>query len=64
MDPIGKSTGQYGGSIREAGGTWGSIEAAKEEIYFREQDRIKLQELRDKMETNKQKDTEKKESQK
>ena len=53
MDPIGSSTGKYGGSIREAGGFLGSMEAAKEEMYFREQDRIKLEELRDKMEKEK-----------
>jgi hypothetical protein len=59
MDPIGKSTGQYGGSIREAGGILGSMESAKEEMYFREQDKIKLQELREKMEADKHKESDK-----
>jgi hypothetical protein len=49
MDPMGKTTGKYGGSIREAGGTLGSLEAAKEELYFRQQDEKQFQALREKM---------------
>ena len=46
MDPIGKTSGKYGGSVREAGGTMGALEAARENQYFREQDAKKLDALR------------------
>jgi hypothetical protein len=49
MDFVGKSTGKYGGSIRESGGTLADLEAASEELYFKEQDRKKIEELREKM---------------
>jgi hypothetical protein len=49
MDPIGGSTGKYGGSVREAGGSLGAMGAAREEMYFREQDAKKLQELKEKL---------------
>ena len=32
MDFVGKSTGKYGGSIRESGGTLADLEAASEEL--------------------------------
>ncbi len=38
----------YGGSIREAGGSLGAMGAAREEMYFREQDEKKLKELGEK----------------
>ena len=40
-----ENTGNYGGSIREAGGSFGSYARAKEEVYFREQDQKKIEEL-------------------
>ena len=49
MDPLGKSTGMYGGSIRSAGGTLGALEASRENEYFRRQDEQKLNDLREKM---------------
>lgn len=49
MDPLGNKSGQYGGSIREAGGAFGALEASREEIYFRQQDEQKLNDLRDKL---------------
>jgi hypothetical protein len=39
------NTGNYGGSIKEAGGSFGSYAKAKEEVYFREQDQKKIEEL-------------------
>jgi hypothetical protein len=50
MDPTsGKQSGHgYGGSIREAGGSLGALGAAREEMYFREQDEKKLKELGEK----------------
>ena len=53
MDPIGSSTGKYGGSVREAGGSLGAMGAAREEMYFREQDAKKLQELKEKLGSSK-----------
>ena len=49
MDPVGKSTGKYGGSIREAGGSMGAMGSAREEAYFRQQDEKKLQDLQEKL---------------
>jgi hypothetical protein len=46
MDPLGYSSGKYGGSVREAGGAFGAREAAREEVYFRQQDEQKLADLR------------------
>jgi hypothetical protein len=46
MDPIGNTSGKYGGSVREAGGMMGAVAAAKEEQYFREQDAKKLDALK------------------
>lgn len=46
MDPNVKSTGHgYGGSIREAGGSLGALGAAREELYFKEQDEKNIQKL-------------------
>lgn len=53
MDPLGYSTGKEGGSIREAGGAMGAMAAAKEELYFRQEDEKKFQALRDQMEQRK-----------
>ncbi|CAF0853683.1 unnamed protein product [Brachionus calyciflorus] len=52
----GYSSGKYGGSIRESGGVFGAREQANEELYFRKQDEIKLQELREKLEAQKNKE--------
>lgn len=49
MDPLGYSTGKEGGSIREAGGAMGAMAAAREELYFRQEDEKKFQALRDKI---------------
>lgn len=54
MDPLGYSTGKHGGSIREAGGAMGSMAAAKEELYFRQEDEKKFQKLREEMDKKQQ----------
>lgn len=53
MDPLGYSTGKYGGSIREAGGGMGSMAAAREEAYFRHEDEKKFEAIREQMEKSK-----------
>ena len=46
MDPNIKSTGHgYGGSVREAGGSLGAMGAARQELYFKEQDEKNIQKL-------------------
>lgn len=50
MDQLGYSTGKEGGSIREAGGGMGAMAAAREELYFRQEDEKKFQALREQME--------------
>ena len=52
-----KNKEKYGGSIREAGGSFGSYASAKEEAYFREQDKIKIEELKKRNEQEKTKQT-------
>jgi hypothetical protein len=46
MDPMGHSSRKYGGAVREAGGAFGAMGAAREEQYFRAQDEQKLDDLR------------------
>ncbi len=46
MDQNVRSTGHgYGGSIREAGGSLGAMGAAREELYFKEQDEKNIKKL-------------------
>ncbi|RNA25189.1 hypothetical protein BpHYR1_019671 [Brachionus plicatilis] len=52
----GYSTGKYGGSIRQSGGAFGAREHLNEEIYFRKQDEIKFEQMREKIKTQKQKE--------
>jgi hypothetical protein len=53
MDQLGDKSANYGGSIREAGGSFGSMAAAKENEYFRRLDEQKLEELKKKKSTTK-----------
>lgn len=55
MDQLGYSTGKEGGSIREAGGALGAMGAAREELYFRQEDEKKFEALREQMEQRKNK---------
>ncbi len=64
MDPLGEKTGQYGGSIREAGGAFGALAAARENEYFRQQDEQKLKDLKKSLDENKVKQKEKKQDEK
>lgn len=52
----GYSTGKHGGSIRQSGGAFGAKEFLNEEIYFRQEDEKKFQEIKKKMESEKEKD--------
>lgn len=45
MDPQGNSTGKYGGSVREAGGTLGALAASREGQWAREQDAKLIEQL-------------------
>lgn len=53
MDPIGKSSGSYGGSIREAGGSFGVMGASKEDQYFREQDQKMIEKMKEEKSSSK-----------
>lgn len=46
MDQLGDKNGKYGGSIRESGGAFGSMAAARENEYFRKLDEQKLDDLK------------------
>ena len=46
MEQLGDKSANYGGSIREAGGSIGSMAAAKENEYFRRIEEQKLEELK------------------
>ena len=50
MDQLGNKSGNYGGSIREAGGTLGAMGAAKENEYFKRVEEQKIEEMRKKLE--------------
>lgn len=52
----GYSTGKHGGSIRQSGGAFGAKEHLNEELYFRQEDEKKFQEIRKKMECQKTKE--------
>ena len=39
----------YGGSVKEAGGSFGEYAAAKEEIYFKQQDEKLINEMAEKI---------------
>lgn len=52
----GYSTGKYGGSIRQSGGPFGAKEHLNEEMYFRKQDEIKFQQMKESMSSQSQKE--------
>ena len=53
MDPIGNTSGKYGGSIKEAGGSMGAFGASRENAYFIEQDQKKMETFRKKLDEDK-----------
>ena len=53
MEQFGDKTGKYGGSVREAGGAFGSMAAARENEYFKRIDEQKIEELKKKSEEKK-----------